>query len=132
MIPRSIFAGFAKFQGMVSETDFIRECDATFKQGAEFVNFISSNSFADGSELELLISTDWDGNENSISTSTWEILNANISSDSDYYQNWVDSGLTDLSSYSGNAYIAIKYIGSDVSNYDGTFEIDDFQVLVQN
>jgi hypothetical protein len=101
-------------------------------QGAEFVNFKSSQHYVDDCDLQLLISTNWDGNENSISTSTWEILNANISSDSDYWQNWVDSGLTDLSSYSGNAYIAIKYIGSNDPNYDGTFEIDDFQVLVQN
>ena len=100
-------------------------------QGAEFVKFSSSNSYSDNSELELLISTDWDGSEASIESSTWSTLNTNIVSDDEYYQNWVDSGLTDLSSYSGNAYIALKYIGGG-SNYTGTFEIDDFQVLVQN
>ena len=101
-------------------------------QGTEFVKFKSSNSSSDNSELELLISTDWDGIKATISTSTWETLNANIVSDDEYYQNWVYSGLTDLSSYSGNAYIALKYIGGDAGNNDGTFEIDDFQVLVQN
>ena len=100
-------------------------------QGAEFVKFSSSNSYSDNSELELLISTDWDGSEASIESSTWSTLNTNIVSDDEYYQNWVDSGLTDLSSYSGNAYIALKYTGGG-SNYTGTFEIDDFQVLVQN
>jgi hypothetical protein len=44
----------------------------------------------------------------------------------------VDSGLVDLSSFSGNAYIAFKYIGSDDPSYDGTFQIDEFKVLVQN
>ena len=100
-------------------------------QGAEFVKFSSSNSYSDNSELELLISTDWDGSEATIESSTWSTLNTNIDSDDEYYQNWVDSGLTDLSSYSGNAYIALKYTGGG-SNYTGTFEIDDFQVLVQN
>ncbi len=101
-------------------------------QGAEFVKFISSNSFSDGSELELLISTDWDGTEATIESSTWDALNANIVSDSEFYQNWVDSGLVDLSSFSGNAYVAFKYIGSGQAPTDGTYEIDNFQVLVQN
>ena len=100
-------------------------------QGAEFVKFSSSNSYSDNSELELLISTDWDGSEATIESSTWSTLNTNIVSDDEFYQNWVDSGLTDLSSYSGNAYVALKYTGGG-SNYTGTFEIDDFQVLVQN
>jgi len=101
-------------------------------QGEEFVKFISSNSFADDSELELLISTDWDGTEATIESSTWDTLNANIVSDSEYYKNWVDSGLVDLSSFSGNAYVAFKYIGSGEASMDGTYEIDNFQVLVQN
>ena len=101
-------------------------------QGEEFVKFISSNSFADDSELELLISTDWDGTEATIESSIWDTLNANIVSDSEYYKNWVDSGLVDLSSFSGNAYVAFKYIGSGEASMDGTYEIDNFQVLVQN
>jgi hypothetical protein len=101
-------------------------------QGVEFVKFISSNSFSDGSELELLISTDWDGTEATIESSSWSTLNANIVSDSEFYQNWVDSGLVDLSSYSGNGYVAFKYIGSGQASTDGTYEIDDFKILVQD
>ncbi len=100
-------------------------------QGAEFVKFKSSNSYSDNSELELLISTDWDGSQATIETSTWSALTTTIVSDDEYYQNWVDSGLTDLSTFSGNAYIALKYTGGG-NDYTGTFEIDDFQVLVQN
>ena len=101
-------------------------------QGVEFVKFISSNSFSDGSELELLISTDWDGTEATIESSSWSTLNANIVSDSEFYQNWVDSGLVDLSSFSGNGYVAFKYIGSGQASTDGTYEIDDFKILVQD
>jgi hypothetical protein len=103
-------------------------------QDYEFVNFINSNDFDDNSELELLISTDWDGNEATITTSTWTALPGNIVSDDEFYQNWIDSGLIDLSSYSGTAYIAFKYIGGDdaANTIDGNFEIDNFKVLVQN
>ena len=102
-------------------------------QDFEFINFQSSNSFSDDSELELLISTDWDGIEANITTATWTALPGTIVSDDEFYQNWVDSGLVDLSSYSGTAYIAFKYIGGDNSGQtiDGTFEIDNYKVLVE-
>lgn len=100
-------------------------------QDLEFINFKSSNSYSDNSELELLISTDWDGTTSGISSATWSNLSANIVSDDEYYQNWVDSGLVDLSAYSGTAYVAFKYTGGG-DDYTGTFEIDDFQILVQN
>jgi len=103
-------------------------------QDFEFVNFISSNDFDDDSELELLISTNWDGNTANINAATWTTLPANIVSDSEFYQNWVDSGLISLSAYSGTAHIAFKYIGGDnaANTIDGNFEIDNFKVLVEN
>lgn len=105
-----------------------------------FANFISSNSFSDNSNLELLISTDWDGTPANIPSATWTTLPGTIVSDSTNFQEWVDSGLIDLSNYSGNAYIAFKYIGGDNSGtanpqtgtIDGTFEIDNFKILAEN
>jgi hypothetical protein len=101
-------------------------------QPVEFVNFQSSNSYSDNSELEFLISTDWDGSEATIGSATWTELPATIVSDSEYYQNWVDSGLIELSNFSGNANIAFKYTGADSNDFTGTFELDNFQVLIQN
>jgi len=101
-------------------------------QPVEFVNFQSSNSYSDNSELEFLISTDWDGSEATIGSATWTELPATIVSDSEFYQNWVDSGLIELSNFSGNANIAFKYTGADSNDFTGTFELDNFQVLVQN
>ncbi len=101
-------------------------------QGIEFLTFQTSNSFADGSELEVLISTDWDGTTANIATATWTILPANVVSDGEYYQNWVGSGSVELTSYSGTAYIAFKYIGGDnSSNMDGTYEIDNYTILTE-
>lgn len=104
---------------------------------SELMTFISSNSFSDDSELELLISTDWDGTEANITSATWTPLSGNIVSDSEYYQDWVTSGSVDLSSYTGMGYVAFKYIGGDnsgnnppnTSTTDGTFEIDNITVL---
>lgn len=108
-------------------------------QTLEFLNFQSSNSFADNSKLELLISTNWDGTTANINTATWQTLPGTIVSKDVNYQQWVDSGAVDLSSYSGNAHIAFKYIGGDDSGtaspntgtIDGTFEIDNFKILVK-
>lgn len=97
----------------------------------EFLNFESSNSFSDGSELEVLISTDWDGTEAGVLTATWSTLDAQIVEDSEFYQNWVSSGIVDLSTYAGSINVAFKYTGGDVDDFTGTFEIDNVKVLGQ-
>ena len=104
-------------------------------QDFEFINFQSSNSFSDNSVLEVLISTDWDGTTANVATATWSTLSdATIVSSGDYYQDWIDSGLVDLSSYSGTAHVAFKYVGGDdgSGDIDGTFEIDNYRVLAEN
>ena len=99
-------------------------------QEFEFFDFESSNSFSDGSELELLISTDWDGTDVGVSSATWTSLPGTIVPDDTYYKDWIYSGLVDLSPYSGTAHIAFKYIAN--SGNTGTYEIDNVKVLVQN
>ncbi|KGL62050.1 DUF5689 domain-containing protein [Polaribacter sp. Hel1_85] len=90
----------------------------------EFLSFQTSNSFANGSELEVLISTDFDGDKNNINIGTWNILPAKIVSDGENFKNWVHSTYVDLSNYSGTAYIAFKYTGNGNVNFDGTYELD--------
>lgn len=105
-----------------------------------YANLISSNSAEDGSELVLMISSNWNGNVNQVTSATWTVLPGTIVSDDVFYQDWVDSGLIDLSSYSGTIYIAFKYIGGDNSGntnpingtIDGAFEIDNFKILDRN
>jgi hypothetical protein len=102
-------------------------------QDLEFLNFRTSNSFADESVLEVLISTNWDGDPAKITTATWQKLPASIVSRSENFQNWVDSGAIDLSGFSGTARIAFKYIGGDnaADSIDGTYEVDNFKILVR-
>ncbi len=98
-------------------------------QEGETLNFKTSNSFADGSTLELFISTDWDGNPDHIISATWNILAAAyITQDTDAFGSWFPSGNVDLDCISGNAYIALKYIGSGEEAFDGTYEFDEIVI----
>ena len=94
----------------------------------EFLSFETSNSFANGSKLEVFISTDFDGNKDHIKQATWTILPAKIVSNSISFKKWVHSTYIEISSYSGTAFIAFKYSGSGNSNFDGTYELD--QIII--
>ena len=98
-------------------------------QAGEVLSFQTSNSFSDGSTLEALISTDWDGTPAGVTSATWTTLPGTIVADSEFYQNWVGSGAIDLSGYTGTAYIAFKYVGSGASGFDGTYEIDEIKIF---
>lgn len=101
-------------------------------QDGETLQFMTSNSFSDGSTLELLFSSDWDGIPANIPTATWETLPAGvIVDDADFFGDWIDSGIVDLSCIEGSGYIAFKYVGSGDANFDGTYELDEIQINAQ-
>ena len=95
---------------------------------AEFLSFETSNSFANGSNLEVLISTNWDGTATNITSATWNILPAKIVSDGENFKNWIHSTYVNLSDYSGTAFIAFKYTGTGNINFDGTYELDNIKI----
>lgn len=98
-------------------------------QNGETLQFKTSNSFSDGSEMELVYSTDWDGTTANISTATWGLLPAGyITQDSDNFGTWYDSGIVDLSCATGTMYIGFKYTGSGSSDFDGTYELDEISI----
>lgn len=98
-------------------------------QDGETLSFQTSNSFADGSTLELLFSTDWDGNTANITSATWGIIPAAyIVQDSDFFGAWLSSGIVDLSCATGTMYIAFRYKGSGDSGFDGTYELDEIKI----
>lgn len=98
-------------------------------QEGETLNFKTSNSFADGSTLELFISTDWDGNPDNITSATWGILSAAyITQDDDAFGPWFPSGNVDLDCILGIGYIALKYVGSGEEAFDGTYEFDEIVI----
>lgn len=92
----------------------------------EALSFKTSTSFANGSMLEVLVSTDWDGSEENFQLATWKILSsAYIAQNSDFFGDWISSGRVALSCVEGKGYIGFKYTGSDSPYYNGIYELDE-------
>jgi len=97
----------------------------TFKSAAEFVTDANN-------KLEVYVSTDFDGTN--VMTATWIPVTANIAglatsgSTPDGVLN-VNSGLVDLSTYTGDLYVAFKATGSSTnSNLDGSLRVDEIKI----
>ncbi|WP_408029486.1 DUF5689 domain-containing protein [Tenacibaculum xiamenense] len=98
----------------------------------EVLTFQTQHAYPDEGHdpLEVLISTDFSGEEDGIGNATWIPLSFKVS----YLENFsswftfTDSGEIDLSTYSGTAYIAFKYTGSDTNNENMTLNIEKVKV----
>lgn len=98
-------------------------------QDGETLRFKTSNSQADSSFLEVLYTLDWDGNESTITSTTWGVLSAAyVVKDTDSFVPWFNSGNVDLSCINGTIHIAFKYTGSGQDTFDGVYELDDVRV----
>lgn len=100
----------------------------TFKTSTEYVTDANN-------KLEVFISTDFDGTN--VLAATWTPLTATIannttnigSSDSNGFIN-INSGQIDLSTYSGDIYIAFKGTGSGTNSaLDGSLRLDDIKIF---
>lgn len=98
-------------------------------QDNETLRFMTSNSFANTSNLEVLLSTDWDGDEATIVNATWSNLSsAFIVGDDDFFGDWFDSGIVDLSCISGTVHMAFRYTGNDDESFNGIYELDEISI----
>ena len=98
-------------------------------QNGETLQFLTSNSFSDGSLLELLFSSDWDGVPETIPTANWDVLSAAVLvQDNDFFGDWIPSGIVDLSCISGYGYVGFRYLGSGDGDFDGSYELDEVQI----
>jgi len=96
------------------------------------LEFKTSNSFSDDSNLQLLYSTNWDGTEAGVANADWGLIDdAMIVSDGEFFGNWVESGVVDMSCFEANGHFAFKYIGSGSTGADGTYELDEIMVNVE-
>ncbi len=99
-------------------------------QDNEFLNFKTAQHHLTSADntLEVFVSTDYDGSD--VLAATWEPITANLASLSDSWFAFIDSGLIDISSYSGTLYVAFKVVGSGTdTNLDGGYFVEDFKVL---
>jgi hypothetical protein len=99
--------------------------------GEEYLSFETSTSFADGSVLEVLISENWNGTVANITDANWVALPARIAANNDDFNSFKFSTFINLSSYSGTAYIAFKYIGNGNEDFDGTYELDNITIIAK-
>lgn len=98
----------------------------------EVLQFKSSTSFANNSKMEVLISFDWDGTTENFQEATWQILSsAYVAQRSDFFGDWISSGMVDLSCATESGYIGFKYTGSDQPYYDGIYELDEVRITAE-
>ena len=100
------------------------EIDLNINAGVT-LNFETSNSFSNGSMMQVLFSRDWNGMSDGITSATWGVVtDAYITQDGDFFGDWFDSGNVDLSCETGKIHIAFKYVGNGREEFDGTYELD--------
>jgi hypothetical protein len=103
-------------------------------QDGEYLTFQTEHAYPDSGHepLDVLISTDFDGTEAGVATATWTSLSFDVSYLVDFGQwyTFTNSGAIDLSNYTGTAYIAFRYTGSDTMNQNMTLHIDNVKILV--
>ena len=92
-------------------------------------SFKSNDGYDNGASLKVYISTNYSGSGDP-TTATWtELTGLTVSSGhaSGYGSQFISSGTKSINGYTGNVYIAFKYVGADPS-LSTTFEIDDVMV----
>jgi len=74
----------------------------------EVLTFETAQHHYDDARLEVFISNNFDGTEAGIANATWVDAGATIAGDSDNWYSFISSGNIDLSSYTGQIYVAFK------------------------
>jgi Family of unknown function (DUF5689) len=95
----------------------------------EYLIFETAQHHFDNATLEVYISNDFDGNEADLLKATWTKINAVLASKSDTPYQFISSGKIDVSSYTGQIYLAFKYTGSGSTKSDGGFFVDNIKVF---
>ena len=95
-----------------------------------YLNFKSAQHHLDSpnNKLEVFVSTNYNGSN--VLAATWVPISASLASQSNAWYEFVDSGLINLSSYTGTLYVAFKVTGSGTdTTLDGAYQIDDFSII---
>lgn len=88
----------------------------------EVITFMNAKNYT-GNDLELLVSTDYDGGADP-NAATWTELSYTLSPGS---WEWTESGEVDLSTYNGAAvYVAFKF--TSTSSESATWEVDNIEI----
>lgn len=102
-------------------------------QEGERLVFQSAHAFLTNpleNTLELMVSTDFDGNTANFNQASWVSIPVKTPTTSNDFYQWVNSGEVDLSRFSGNLHFAFKIKGSGSNTaLDATFQIDNVRLF---
>ncbi len=101
------------------------------KQDGEKLVFQAAHAFLTSADntLELMVSTDYDGNIANFNQSSWLSLPVKTPKPSNDFYEWVNSGEVDLSKFNGTLYFAFKVKGSGTNtSLDATYQIDNIRL----
>src|SRR5690606_38842658 len=95
------------------------------------LSFTTQVRFHNYDNLSVLISTDYDGTPEGISTATWEPLDAYIPGTAESGDDiFVGSGVVSLDAFSNSAIrIAFKYVGNKGANQTSTYQLDNIAIF---
>ncbi len=94
------------------------------------LEFQSAKAFYTHDGFDVYIATDFDGTD--VEEANWETLPATLAGEDDSDNVWIDSGIIDLSQYSGVIHIAWRYEASAPNNKTGTFRVDNVKLYDDN
>lgn len=101
-------------------------------QDGETLVFQAAHAFLTSPDntLELMVSTDYDGNIANLANASWLSLPIKTPTPSNDFYEFVDSGEVDLSRFEGNLYFAFKVKGSGTNNaLDATYQVDNIRIF---
>ncbi len=127
--------GYAEFSGFLTGDDvnigwLVSPSIDMDAQENEFLNFKTAQHHLDSADntLEVFVSNDYNGSD--VMSATWIPISATLASQSNSWYEFVDSGLIDISEYSGTLYVGYKVTGSgNDPQLDGAYHVEDFVVL---
>ncbi len=93
------------------------------------ISFETATAFHVHQGLEVVISTDYDG-QGDPAGATWTSIGATIADASSGENNWIDSGEISLAAHTGTGYVAFHYTGSGSGN-TSTYRVDDVIISPQ-
>ncbi len=101
------------------------------KQDGEKLVFQAAHAYLTTTEnsLELMVSTDYDGNIANFNQSNWLSLPITKPTPSNDFYEYVNSGEIDLSNFNGTLHFAFKVKGSGTNtSQDATYQIDNIRL----
>ena len=101
------------------------------KQEGEKLVFQAAHAYLTSSEnsLELMVSTDYDGNIANFNQSNWLSLPVTTPNSNNNFYEYVNSGEVDLSNFNGTLHFAFKVKGSGTNtSLDATYQIDNIRL----